>query len=791
MKYVSQSIVFRDDFTSFHLMQRITYIYLIFSLLCPISILAETAKGVVFLDANENGIKDSHEKGLSKVCVSNGLQVVQTDKEGRYQIEVESDSEVFVIKPRDYMTSISADMLPQFYYVYKPQGSNPGLKVKGLSPTGPLPRSIDFPLYHNPEPESFRVLVFGDPQPGNPEEIGHMAHDVIENLIGIGKRVDSPAFGVSLGDLGDPRYSSLYNQVIAKIGLPWYNILGNHDVHEQDEAAKTDAESDDCFQRVYGPANYSFNYGPVHFIALDNCTSVWNDASQSSTYFADFNPHVLQFVESDLKFVPMDKLVVLMFHIPLVEGNRDDLLKLLEGRPNTLSLSGHYHEIIQWFMERGGGNPEHHHITCGALCGIHWLGPPNMFGIPASTMHCGSPNGHLMLHIQDSQYKLTFHGARTPKDHQMHIWTPEKVSKLDIGQSEVVANVFMGNERSRIRMSIDGKDDWIDMKREARKDPYLVDRLPSGHAASESKHIWVARLPSDIKPGVHTVRVRSEDMYGQFFEDQRIFRVVSDIPLKPSDVNPNDKPIPGVNPGDSGNLVWTGGSDHWEKIFSEILSSEVELSINTPVEVILSSHTRIGALQVSENGVLSVAEGGNLWVKGKPFYIGSGYQQNAVGAGKVHLSQTGICTIESNVVFGDRENSPGTLIASGQSRVNILGGHYLGVRSNGKIIIRNQAVYNVAGKIQFGWGADLGFKPSTEIILDGGTLITDGFTVTINSKPRLLFHAGTMLLHGDQRKIVEESWCEISSIQKLTTEYSKQLNQTRFHLDPYLKAEGK
>ena len=285
-----------------------------------------------------------------------------------------------------------------------------------------------------------------------------------------------------------------------------------------------------------------------------------------------------------------------------------------------------------------------------------------------------------------------------------------EVSKLDIGQSEVVANVFMGNERSRIRMSIDGKDDWIDMKREARKDPYLVNRLPSGHAASESKHIWVARLPSDIKAGVHTVRVRSEDMYGQFFEDQRIFRVVSDIPLKPSDVNPNDKPIPGVNPGDSGNLVWTGGSDYWKKMFSEMLSPEVEVSINTPVEVILSSHTRIGALQVSENGVLSIAEGGNLWVKGKPFYIGSGYQQNAVGAGKVHLSQTGICTIESNVVFGDRENSPGTLIASGQSRVNILGGHYLGVRSNGKIIIRNQAVYNVAGKIQFGWGADLGLS---------------------------------------------------------------------------------
>ena len=120
LRPVRQSIAFRNDFTSFHLMQRITYIHLIFSLLCPISILAEMAKGVVFLDANENGIKDSHEKGLSKVCVSNGLQVVQTDKEGRYQIEVESDSEVFVIKPRDYMTSISTDMLPQFYYVHKP-----------------------------------------------------------------------------------------------------------------------------------------------------------------------------------------------------------------------------------------------------------------------------------------------------------------------------------------------------------------------------------------------------------------------------------------------------------------------------------------------------------------------------------------------------------------------------------------------------------------------------------------------------------------------------------------------
>ena len=74
--------------------------------------------------------------------------------------------------------------LPRFYYIHKPHGSPEGLKYAGIAPTGPLPASIDFPLTEQPEPDTFKALVFGDTQPYNMQEIEWLAHDVVEEIIG-------------------------------------------------------------------------------------------------------------------------------------------------------------------------------------------------------------------------------------------------------------------------------------------------------------------------------------------------------------------------------------------------------------------------------------------------------------------------------------------------------------------------------------------------------------------------------------------------------------------------------
>ena len=56
-------------------------------------------KGYVYQDDNRNGVFDKTEKGIPGVAVSNGREVVLTDRKGRYQLPVTGPCELFVIKP--------------------------------------------------------------------------------------------------------------------------------------------------------------------------------------------------------------------------------------------------------------------------------------------------------------------------------------------------------------------------------------------------------------------------------------------------------------------------------------------------------------------------------------------------------------------------------------------------------------------------------------------------------------------------------------------------------------------
>src|SRR5690606_5335968 len=95
-------------------------LFLIFSLG---AMAQEMVRGIVFEDTNGNGKKDRREKGIGKVSVSNGIQVVQSDSEGKYELPISDDQIVFVIKPSNYQVATDLKNLPQFFYNHKPKGS--------------------------------------------------------------------------------------------------------------------------------------------------------------------------------------------------------------------------------------------------------------------------------------------------------------------------------------------------------------------------------------------------------------------------------------------------------------------------------------------------------------------------------------------------------------------------------------------------------------------------------------------------------------------------------------------
>lgn len=490
---------------------------------------AEWAEGYVFHDTNRNEQFDPGERGRAGVRVSNGTKVTVSDADGHWRLPVTEDTIFFVIKPSGWMTPLSEQLVPRFYYIHKPEGS-PESKFPGVEPTGPLPKHINFPLYPNAEPDEFKVIFFGDPQPRNQTEIDYIAHDVVEELMGTDAR-----FGVTLGDIlfDDLSLFDSYNATVGLIGVPWYNVIGNHDLNMD---SPNDRFSDETYHRYYGPNYYSFDYGKVHFIVLDNVD--WLGPEKS--YRGGLDAEQLQFVANDLKHVPAEQLVVLSMHIPLTNvGNRNELYRLIEDRPYTLSLSGHTHWQAHQFIDANDGwrgKEPHHHIVNVTVSGTWWKGFKDETGIPHTTMRDGAPNGYSILSFDGHNATFDFKAARQPADYQMNLYLPEAVSQAELTTTELVVNVFAGSTRSTVEFRVAGATDWVKLDAFVGHDPEyvrtreremkLAPDAPALNAPSDSYHLWKGLLPATLSLGTQVIEVRTVDMYGREFRDRRVLRVL-------------------------------------------------------------------------------------------------------------------------------------------------------------------------------------------------------------------------------------------------------------------------
>ncbi len=498
------------------------------------------ASGVVFHDRNHNGAQDAFDFGIRGVAVSNGRDVVPTDWRGRYRIAVGDDTILFVIKPEGWSTPVGDNGIPRFYYIHKPQGSPTDLAYPGVSPTGPLPDRIDFPLYRQREPRSFRVILFADTQPYTLDELTLLNRDIIEQVIGF-----KAAFGLTLGDLvgDDLSLFEALNDSIGQIGLPWYNVIGNHDTNYH---AKTDRHSDETFERVYGPPTYAFSYGKVHFIVLDDVVydGPKDEEGTAGPYQAGISERQLKFIENDLKLVPRDRLVVLAMHIPFESpphsvDERSALFEILKDRPHTLSLAGHAHYQENRFYgpEQGFDGPQpHHQLIHATTSGSWWLGADDEIGIPHATMRCGAPNGYSIIRFDGHRYSIRFQAARRSADHQMNVFAADATTSENAAETEVLVNVFSGSERTRVEMRLGENGDWMPLRREARKDPYYLAAVERDRQrnppplfflppAIESPHLWVGALPANPPAGTYTIEVRATDMYGQVFRAYHVIRI--------------------------------------------------------------------------------------------------------------------------------------------------------------------------------------------------------------------------------------------------------------------------
>ncbi len=529
---------------------------------------ADSVTGRVFEDLNRNTVADAGEPGIAGVRVSNGHQVVLTNSSGRYQLEIDGDRILFITKPSGYMTPQDAYRLPRFYYLHRPQGSPDYLRYQGIAPTGPLPKQIDFPLHKRDEPSDFEVILFADTQPQTEEELDYIRDSVISELIGT-----RAAFGMTMGDVlfDDLSMFGRYNSLIAQLGIPWYNVPGNHELNFM---AMSDAYSLETFSGWYGPPYYAFEYADAVFVVLDDVHYQGQDATELRAYggyHAAFGEQQLEWLEAELEHVPSDKLLILAMHIPLQLGHgeqvgrnavrdRQALFDLLADYPNLYTMAGHTHTTahIRIGEEDGYAGEEafHHHVLT-TVSGSWWSGPFDDTMLPISMQRDGTPRGYHRMQVRGTDLEVAFKAAGRPDDYQMRImldaahhgpgggyrdFRPGELYDGRINQDQVAAtalvvNLFDGGPRSRVRFRVaDG--DWQEMRRQLSPDPVYLEYaerhaevIKSWVEPQPSSHIWVSDLPDDLKPGTYLVSVMAVDEFGNSHHGHKLLEITGSSDL--------------------------------------------------------------------------------------------------------------------------------------------------------------------------------------------------------------------------------------------------------------------
>ena len=235
-------------------------------------------EGRVYVDANHNGQYDKGEKLLQGVCVSDGLNVVKTGKDGRFSLPGHDRQRfVFITTPSGYRSD------HRHYLRAEGEGKSYDFGLQEWK--GRIARDGSHRFLHVADTEIFNTV--------NQDDWANEIRDYAAN--------GQAAFIVHTGDIcyenGLKEHIRLMNA--SNMGCPVFYALGNHDLVKG-------KYGEELFESIYGPCYYSFDMGSVHYIVTP---------MPGGDYAPGFkNSEVYRWVKNDLEQQPAGKAVVFFNH---------------------------------------------------------------------------------------------------------------------------------------------------------------------------------------------------------------------------------------------------------------------------------------------------------------------------------------------------------------------------------------------------------------------------------------------------------------------------------------------
>ena len=384
------------------------------------------------------------------VAVSDGYKVVLTDENGEYYFTPSKDTwHIFISLPADCRISTNREGLPNFYHLYEPN----------------VIRRYDFTLerLERGVEKEFILYVLGDPQVASSTALTRFRNESLPALRSHTQGQTLPCYGIVLGDItssgtntDNSSYMPILRSDLNTIGIPIFPVMGNHD-HRGEQTLNTNSRNSTlrlAAQRTYedyfGPANYSFNRGNVHFVVMmdiyytDTATDKHFDYS---SYRVDYSNEQVEWLRQDLAVVPKDKMVVLSQHAQLygsavTRTNIKRALDMLDEFADARLLAGHSHDVRN---HQVSGHRSIEHVA-GAICGAWWN---------SVLARDGSPNGFATFHIDGSTIRNhIYHGineGHNAPDNQIRLYRGSMLSggsyeyfASPYDASTLIANVWNG-----------------------------------------------------------------------------------------------------------------------------------------------------------------------------------------------------------------------------------------------------------------------------------------------------------------------------------------------------------
>lgn len=391
-------------------------------------------------------IEDENENPIPGVVVSDGFQCVTTNDKGVYQMIKNENAEfVFYTAPAEYEINVSYINYPDFFGKID-QNEEKVRKDFTLKKLGAVEKD-------------FTLICIGDPQ-CNAKDTRRFANETMRDIMRTVEKSSLPVYGLTLGDVvaDEPTLFQTMRSIIASAEIPIFHTPGNHDkVANNGTGAPRDAKQ---YKAIFGPLNYSFNRGDVHFISMDN---VLFTSGVADAYKAGFTDEQVEWLRQDLSYVSKDKMIIFFYHMPLRNGtsdNRGTVVNMLKEYKEVHMMVGHTH-----YNENHIHSDNMYEHIHGAACGAWWHSSINGDGTPVGyavydVKGSSIAKWYYKPSLYDESLQVRLHKGNDVTGGQFEEFKYDKslYNNITITDNTVFANVWNADKNWKINLYEDGVD---------------------------------------------------------------------------------------------------------------------------------------------------------------------------------------------------------------------------------------------------------------------------------------------------------------------------------------------